>query len=271
MLGYQKRFSGIARLYGTAGLDRLRNAHVCVVGVGGVGSWAVEALARSGIGELTLIDLDDVCISNVNRQLHALDGELGKPKVEALSRRVRAINPDCVIHPLQQFFLKSNAEEILSTRYDAVLDAIDSPSRKAVLLALCRERQIPTVTTGGAGGRRDPTAIEVTDLSLASHDRLLREVRRLVRRRYGFPRGDKLFGIECVVSREPVLFPAPDGTVCAEQPASPDLRLDCNSGFGTACFVTGAFGFVAASRVVQQIVATAPEPIDQPGRENETR
>lgn len=261
MLGYQKRFSGISRLYGHAGLERLRNAHVCVVGLGGVGSWAVEALARSGVGELTLIDLDDVCISNVNRQLHALDGALGKPKVEAMEQRVRAINPDCILHPMQAFFLPSNAEEIFQTPFTAVLDAIDSPSRKALLIALCRERNLPLVTTGGAGGRRDPTAVEVTDMAFASHDRLLREVRRLLRRRHNFPRGDKAFGVECVVSREPVMFPQKDGTVCAARPESPDLRLDCNSGFGTACFVTGTFGFVAASRLIQRIACPTEAPL----------
>ncbi len=140
MNGYESRFSGIGRLFGSDGLERLRRAHVCVMGLGGVGSWAVEALARSGIGELTLIDLDDICISNVNRQLHALDGELGKPKVEAMARRVKAINPECHVHALQAFFLKSNSEEILQTKFDAVLDAIDSPSRKAWLLAACREK-----------------------------------------------------------------------------------------------------------------------------------
>jgi tRNA threonylcarbamoyladenosine dehydratase len=254
MLHYQKRFSGIGRLYGHAGLERLRNAHVCVVGLGGVGSWAVEALARSGVGELTLIDLDDVCISNVNRQLHALDGALGKPKVEVMEQRVRAINPDCIIHPLQAFFVKSNAEEILQTPFTGLLDAIDRVSLKALLIAMCRERNIPLVTTGGAGGRRDPAAIEVTDLAFASHDRLLREVRRLLRRRHAFPRGEKAFGIECVISREPAMFPHQDGTVCATRPENPDLRLDCNSGYGTACFVTGTFGFVAASRVVHRIV-----------------
>jgi tRNA A37 threonylcarbamoyladenosine dehydratase len=254
---YAARFGGVGRLFSKEGLDRLRRAHVCVVGLGGVGSWAVEALARSGIGELTLVDLDDVCISNVNRQIHALDGELGKPKVEALTRRVSAINPECKVHPLQAFFLKSNAAEILETRFDAVLDAIDSPSLKGVLIARCQERQIPVVTVGGAGGRRDPTAVEVVDLAFTSHDGLLREVRRRLRRRHGFPREDRPFGIECVVSREPVVYPAQDGSVCAERAKAPDLRLDCNSGFGTACFVTGTFGFVAAARVVQRIAASS--------------
>jgi tRNA threonylcarbamoyladenosine dehydratase len=255
---YETSFGGIARLFSYAGLDRLRRAHVCVVGLGGVGSWATEALARSGLGELTLVDLDDVCVSNSNRQLHALEGELGKPKVEVMTRRVLAINPACVVHPRQAFFLKSNAEAILETHFDSVLDAIDSPSLKSHLIALCRTRKIPVVTTGAAGGRRDPTAIEVNDLAFSSHDRLLQMVRRTLRRRYGFPRGEEPFGVDCVVSREPVVYPSQDGSVCARPAHAPDLRLDCNSGFGTACFVTGTFGFVAAARVVQKL-AGAPD------------
>jgi tRNA A37 threonylcarbamoyladenosine dehydratase len=239
----------------------LRRSHVCVVGLGGVGSWAVEALARSGIGELTLLDLDDVCISNVNRQIHALDGQLGRPKVQVLAARVQAINPDCLVHPCQFFFLKSNAAEVLQTRFDAVVDAIDSPSLKAVLIAACHRLGIPVVTTGGAGGRRDPTALEVTDLAFTSHDRLLQQVRRNLRQDHAFPRGDRPFGVECVVSREEPVFPAKDGSVCARRSHALDLRLDCDSGFGTASFVTGAFGLAAAARVVEYIVRA-------PAREN---
>ncbi len=271
---YEKRFGGIGRLYGTEGLERIRRAHVCVVGLGGVGSWAVEALARSGIGALTLVDLDDVCISNVNRQLHALDGDLGKPKVEVMARRVRAINPDCVVHPLQAFFLKSNAQEILGAGFDYVLDAFDSPSRKSVLIAQCREQSIPVITSGAAAGRRDPTAVEVIDLAFSSHDRLLQEVRSQLRTRHGFPRGKKPFGVECVLSREAVVYPRKDGLVCAVPGAEKDLRIDCDTGFGTASFVTGTFGFVAASRIVQGIVEGGelgrPKPEgrrgDAPGR-----
>jgi tRNA A37 threonylcarbamoyladenosine dehydratase len=254
---YAKRFGGIGRLFGQEGLERIRRAHVCVVGLGGVGSWAVEALARSGIGALTLVDLDDVCISNVNRQLHALDGELGHPKVEVMARRVRAINPDCAVHPVQAFFLKSNAGEILQTRFDYVLDAFDSPSRKCVLIALCRERGIPVITSGAAAGRRDPTAVEVTDLAFSSHDRLLQEVRSMLRTRHGFPRGKNRFGVECVLSREPAVYPAGDGQVCAAPGTEQDLRIDCNTGFGTASFVTGAFGFAAAARIVQRIAGAS--------------
>lgn len=253
---YEARFGGIGRLFSAAGMEKLRRAHVCVVGLGGVGSWAVEALARSGVGELTLVDLDDVCIRNANRQLHAVEGELGKPKVEVMARRVLAINPECRVHPLHAFFLKSNASEILQTKFAAVLDAIDSPSRKALLIALCREEAINIVATGGAGGRRDPTAIEVIDLALSSHDRLLQQVRTLLRRRHAFPRGQRPFGVECVVSREPVVYPAKDGSVCAVRTGESDLRLDCEHGYGTASFVTGAFGFVAASRIVQAIAGS---------------
>ena len=250
---YERRFSGMGRLYGQDGLERIRRAHICVIGLGGVGSWAVESLARSGVGKLTLVDLDDVCISNVNRQLHALDGELGKPKVEAMERRVRAINPDCVVHSIQAFFLKSNASEILQGGFDYVLDAFDSPARKCLLIALCREQAMPVITTGASAGRRDPTAVQVMDLAFSSHDRLLQEVRKKLRTRHGFPRGEGPFGVDCVVSREPVVYPKADGSVNEHRPSAPDLRLDCDTGFGTASFVTGTFGLVAASRIIQRI------------------
>lgn len=255
MEGYHRRFSGIRRLVSEAGAQRLQAAQVCVIGLGGVGSWAVEALARSGIGKLTLVDLDDVCISNVNRQLHALNGELGKPKVEVMARRVGLINPNCEVHALQSLFLKSNESEILGAGFDYVIDAIDSPSLKAALIAGCVSRGIPVISVGGAGGRQDPTALEVIDMAFASHDRLLAQVRRMLRRRHGFPRGDQPLGVQCVLSREPVVYAKADGTVCAARDAAPDLRLDCETGFGTASFVTGTFGFVAASRVVRDIAA----------------
>jgi tRNA A37 threonylcarbamoyladenosine dehydratase len=256
---YKTRFAGIGRLYGTEGLDRIRRAHVCVIGLGGVGSWAVEALARSGVGELTLVDFDDVCISNVNRQLHAMEGELGKPKVEAMARRVRAINPDCKVHPLQAFLLKSNAHEILQTRFDYVFDAFDSPSRKCVLIAQCRERAIPVIISGAAAGRRDPTAVEVTDLAFSTHDRLLQEVRSLLRTRHGFPRGKKAFGVECVLSRETVVRPIKEDSAGSEPVVGQDLRIDCRTGLGTASFVTGTFGFVAAARIVQRITGAGAD------------
>ncbi len=251
--GFEARFGGIGRLFTAEGLERIRRAHVCVVGLGGVGSWAVEALARSGVGALTLVDLDDVCIGNVNRQLHAVSEELGKPKVEVMARRVRAIHPNCSVHPIQEFFLKSNARELLSPKFDYVVDAIDSPARKCLLIACCREQSLPVITTGASAGRRDPTAIEVADLAFSSHDRLLQEVRKKLRTRHGFPRGKVAFGVECVVSREPLSYPIGPMAGARSVDGEADLRLDCDTGLGTASFVTGTFGFVAASRVIQRL------------------
>jgi tRNA A37 threonylcarbamoyladenosine dehydratase len=258
---YEARFDGIRRLFGADGQERLRHAHVCVVGIGGVGSWAVEALARTGIGALTLVDFDEICISNVNRQLHAVTGEFGKPKIAVLAERVRAINPDCEVHPLQTQFLVSTADEILAPRYDGVLDAIDRPRLKALLVAGCRERGLPIVTTGGAGGRRDPTQIRIADLARSTHDHLLQITRNTLRDEHGFPRGPKKkFGVRCVYSPEAQVFPAKDGSVCERPELDADLRLDCRSGFGTACFVTGAFGFAAAAEIVRMIIAPSTSP-----------
>ena len=163
------------------------------------------------------------------------------------------------LHPLQAFFLKSNAREILQAGFDYVLDAFDSPSRKCALIAQCRERSIPVITSGAAAGRRDPTAVEVTDLAFSSHDRLLQEVRSMLRTRHGFPRGKNPFGVECVLSREAVVYPRKTGQVCADPDTEKDLRIDCDTGFGTASFVTGTFGFVAAGRIVQRIAGAGSD------------
>src|SRR5688572_28200628 len=169
---YNQRFSGIARLYGTDGAARLRSAHVAVIGVGGVGSWAVEALARSGVAALTLIDLDEVCVSNINRQLPALTSEVGKSKVLVLKQRLQGINHNCIVTAVEEFFTAASAEHLLATPYDYVVDAIDSLANKCLLIARCRDKNIPVITVGGAGGRRDPTAIKIDDLAFASHDPL---------------------------------------------------------------------------------------------------
>jgi len=258
MSDHDPRFSGIRRLFGAAGLDRLQRAHVCVIGIGGVGSWAVEALARSGIGSLTLVDLDDICVTNVNRQIHALEGAIGQPKATAMAKRALAINPACNVHPLHKFFIETTADEILQTRFDYVLDAIDNPSKKSLLIATCRKKDLPVFVIGGAGGRRDPLALRIDDIARATHDRLLTQVRSLLRTDFEFPRGEKKpFGIKCVYSPEPILYPQQDGTVCAKREEGNALRLDCNSGYGTACFVTGAFGFAAAGHIVEKIAAEA--------------
>jgi tRNA A37 threonylcarbamoyladenosine dehydratase len=254
---FPARFGGLARLYGKAGLERLRAAHVCVVGVGGVGSWVVEALARSGIGALTLIDLDDVCVTNVNRQLPALDGQIGRPKIDVLAERARLIQPECRVEPVADFLTAANAADLLAPRYDFVVDAIDKTTNKCVLIAGCRERGLPVLTVGGAGGKRDGTAVRVCDLAHSVQDELLRQVRRMLRCDFGFPRDVRQdFGVSCVYSPEKPLFPWSNGTCAREpEPGGESLTLDCASGFGTATFVTGAFGFAAAGEVVRRITS----------------
>lgn len=249
------RFGGIARLYGRSGLERLRSACVCVIGVGGVGSWTVEALARSGVGALTFVDLDDVCVTNVNRQIHALDGEIGRPKISVLAERVRRIHPECRVEPIADFFGAGTADRLLAPRYDFVVDATDKMTNKCLIISGCRERGLPVLTVGGAGGKRDGTAVRVADLARAEQDELLKLVRRKLRRDFGFPRDLRQdFAVSCVYSPEKPIYPWSNGTCSAEpEEGGESLTLDCASGFGTATFVTGAFGFAAAGEVVRRI------------------
>ena len=253
---YVARFGGLGRLFGAAALPRLHAAHVAVVGVGGVGSWVVEALARSGVGALTLVDLDDVCVTNTNRQLHAVVGSVGRPKVAVLAERVRAINPECRVTERAEFFTAPSADRLLAERCDWLVDAIDGMSNKALLLASCVERGQPVLTVGGAGGRRDATRIRVGDLGESQGDELLRQVRKKLRRDHGFARGEgNAYGIPCVYSNEKPVFPWADGSCATEPEPGASLKLDCASGFGTGVFVTGAFGFAAAGEVVRRIAA----------------
>lgn len=251
------RFGGVARLYGDTALERLHRAHIVVVGVGGVGSWTVEALARSGIGTLTLIDLDDACVSNINRQLHALEGTIGRPKVDILAERMRLINPAIDVRTVHGFVTPDNLAERLPETADHVVDAIDSVSAKTALIVWCKRRKIGLTVTGGAGGLIDPTRIEQKDLTRTEHDPLLAKVRSKLRRDYGYSRNPKRrFGITCICSSEQRRYPTPEGNVCLQKPGTGNsTRLDCASGYGAACFVTGSFGFAAAAHAVNTVLA----------------
>lgn len=259
---YQDRFGGVARLVGREGLARLQAAHVCVVGVGGVGSWAVEGLARSGVGALTLVDLDDVCVTNVNRQLPALDGAVGRTKVSVLAERVRLINPECRVEAVAEFFTAASAERLLATKFDFVIDAIDAMSNKALLIAESVKRGLPCLTVGGAGGKRDATQVQAGDLGDAYSDELLRQVRKKLRRDHGFTHGTQKgkmkFGVRCVWSSEVQVFPWADGSCAAVPEPGSNLRMDCESGFGAGVWVTGTFGLVAAGEVVRAIAEGKP-------------
>lgn len=244
------RFGGLRRLYGAEGLQRLLQAGVCVVGLGGVGSWAAEALARSAVGRITLVDLDDVCVSNVNRQVHALDGAIGRPKVEVMAERIRAIHPACEVRAVPEFFTAATAEKILEIRFDWVLDAIDQVANKCLLIAQCRQKEIPVISSGGAGGRKNPLEIELADLSQITGDELLQQVRRRLRQEHGFTRDPMTsFNVPCVFSRERPVYPAG---------CEAGGGFNCDSGYGAASFVTGAFGFAAASCIVSNIAAGCP-------------
>jgi tRNA A37 threonylcarbamoyladenosine dehydratase len=244
------RFAGIARLYGPDGLARLARAHVCVVGLGGVGSWTAETLARSGIGALTLVDRDDICVSNINRQLHALTSTVGQPKADTLATRLRDIAPACRITVFPLFFKKTTADEILAPGYDYVVDAIDGVAHKTRLIGLCHARGIPIITCGGAGGKTDATLVTIRDLSASIYDPLLAFIRKRLRAWFAFPRGDRKFGIPCVFSTEH-LQPEPGTT-----PRLPGARASCDTGLGAAAHVTGAFGLLAAGHVINTLAAS---------------
>ena len=261
-----RRFDRMGRLIGEENLRRLGRARVMVIGVGGVGSWAAESLVRSGIGGVTLVDFDDVCITNFNRQLHAMEGRVGEPKAEVMAERLRQINPAAVIRVLPMFYSKESSAQVLAEQPDFVIDAIDSVTSKCHLLATCRDRKIPVVTSTGSGGRLDPTCIAVDDLSETDVDPLARAVRKFLRRDYGFPaEGQGTFGIPAVFSREAAAGPQPmsyDGgkgfrCMCAKRNNDFFNCDDRNVILGNASFVTGAFGLHCAAVVVRALLAKA--------------
>ena len=260
----ERRFGGIARLYGARALARFRAAHVCVVGVGGVGSWVVEALARSAIGELTLIDLDNVAESNVNRQIQALTDTLGMAKIDALAARIAQINPYCQVHRIEDFVAADNLARFIGEgRYDYVVDAIDSVRAKTALVAYCAAHAIPLVTVGGAGGQTDPTRIEVRDLAKTEQEPLLAKVRRRLRNEHGFPRGAKNnFHIDAVFSMEPLKYPEGEEAGCSidgDERGAGVTGLNC-AGFGSSVVVTATFGMVAAGHVLRKLADAAVHP-----------
>lgn len=260
-----KRFDGIQKLYGSAGLARLARAHVMVVGLGGVGSWVVEALARSGVGALTLVDGDDVCVSNINRQLHAVEGTVGRPKAEVMSERVRSIHAACRVTERAAFFVRQQADDFFSEPYDYVVDAADGVTAKATLIGHAHRRGIPVITCGAAGGKVDPAQVRVADLSEVHHDRLLMFTRKLLRKYHGFtPRGRKKFGVPAVFSPEPVrmgdVCPAPENGADPELFGDEGARLACDGRLGAATFVTGVFGFLVAARVVNDLTTSGDAP-----------
>jgi tRNA A37 threonylcarbamoyladenosine dehydratase len=247
------RFSGIARLFGRKGLDKIKSSKVMIIGVGGVGSWAAEALARTGLGALTLVDLDDICITNINRQILAVSSTVGKIKVEVMKERIQEINPYCEVVTQQCFFTPKNVESIFNQAYDFVIDACDDFTNKCILINYCKKNNIPLIVMGGAGGKIDPSQIEVSDMSISSNDRLLARLRKKLRQDFGFPlETEGPFGIWAVWSRERAIYPTADGCLTYKPPGFAK-NMDCEEGFGSASFVTGAFAFAAVSKVLSEM------------------
>lgn len=255
-IDYERRFAGVARLYGAQGLARFQQAHICVVGVGGVGSWVVEALARSAIGSITMIDLDNVAESNVNRQIQATSLTLGKAKVTALAERIATINPYCKVLEVEEFVEPDNLSQMIGQHgFDYVIDAIDSVKAKTALIAYCREQKIPLITIGAAGGQTDPCKIEIRDLSRTEQEPLLALVRKRLRQNFGFPRGSKSkFGIDAVFSMEALTMPetAETAEACAVDGSNGISGLNC-AGFGSSIVVTASFGLAAAAHVLRKL------------------
>ena len=253
---YLNRFGGIARLYGLASLERFSNAHVMVIGLGGVGSWTVEALARSGVGQFTLVDLDDLCLTNTNRQIHATHETIGQSKAVVLAQRVLSINPGARCTVEQTFYSEKNSAELFSSNPDAVVDAIDSVRAKCHLLATCREKDIPVIASGGAGGRLDASQIRLDDLSQTFGDALLLSVRKRLRSEYHFPKAAKKarkFKIPAVFSPEQPKFPTCDGNTTTDRPEEMPGGIKCDSGYGAATHLTATFGNLLAGWVLGEL------------------
>ncbi len=257
-----RRFDRMGRLVGDDAMKKLMSSHVMVIGLGGVGSWAVEALMRSGVGEVTLVDFDEICITNTNRQLHALTGLVGQNKADVLAERMRRINPLAKVNAVVKFYAKNTAEEIFARRPDFVIDAIDNVTAKCNLIARCRAEGIPIVVSTGSAGRMDPTQLRVTDLAETEIDPLAKAVRRILRQEYGFAEKGP-FGVQAVFSFEPPTLPYElaydDGKgfkcVCPQGENNLNTCDAKNIILGNASFATGAFGLACASHVVRQLIA----------------
>lgn len=250
-----RRFSGVRRLYGEQGLARLQQVHILVIGIGGVGSWAVEALARNAVGKLTLVDLDNVAESNVNRQIHALEENLGKAKVTAMRERIAAINPQCEVIEVEDFVTPDNLPQVLTGLPDIVVDCMDDTKAKIALAAYCKQHKLPLVMVGSAGGKLDATRLRLADLSQVQGDRMLAKVRNQLRRDHGFPKASDhkksaRFGIMAVYSDEPV--ERPEEACDASQIGL--TGLNC-AGYGSSICVTASAGFIAAQQAIQHLLA----------------
>lgn len=281
MSDLEQRFCGVERLYGKQALKQFQNSHVCIIGIGGVGSWAAESLTRSGIGEITLIDMDAICITNTNRQVHTLDNSIGKRKVEAMGERCKLINPDLKINLIDDVINKETAFKYLSDDFDYIFDAIDTMYSKVALIAHCKRNKFPLITSGGAGGQIDPSLVQITDLAKVVHDPMAAKVRSELRKYYNFSKNIKRkFGVYCVYSTEHPRYPDLDAEdkIDITSKDLDSLKLDKSNEdqkklykqeiakeklairkiskqkkFGASTVVTASFGLTAAAHILKKL------------------
>lgn len=254
---YQARFGGINRLYGNDAVQLFHHSHIAVVGIGGVGSWAAEALARSGIGTITLIDMDEVCVTNTNRQVHALHNTVGEMKTDVMKARILDINPECDVNVIEDFVSLENVKALPWETWDGIIEATDSAAVKAAIIYQSKRHKKIIITTGAAGGKKDPTAIQIVDICRTTNDPLAAKVRNLLRRHYGFSKNKRHYSIPCVYSVEKMQYPQADGSVCQTKSHMENVRLDCSGGFGAATMVTATFGFAATNKVMEKLLFKA--------------
>ena len=240
---YDRRFAGVAKVYGETAFSHYERSHVMVIGIGGVGSWAVEALARSGIGELTLVDMDVIAASNINRQLPAISSTLGQEKIAVMAERCRQINPRIKINLIDDYLTPENMLELLAGKPDVILDCIDDVKAKFALMLHCRFNKIQLIVSGGAGGKLDPLKIRVADLSKTEQDPMLAKLRSQLRGKGICKKPKEKFGITCVYSED---NPFSNAEVC------PSAGLRCG-GYGSAVVVTSSFAMIAAAEVFKKL------------------
>ena len=251
---HKRRFGGVERLYGKQALENFKQSHIIVIGIGGVGSWVVEALARNAIGKITLIDMDVVAESNINRQLPALSSTIGRNKTDVMAERVKEINSDCEVCIIEDFLTKENIQDLIAKDANYIIDCIDNSRVKAALISWCKRQKVKMITIGGAGGKVDPSLIKVSDLSRTIHDPLLSRTRKLLRQNYNFSSNTKRrFNIPCIYSVEHVKYPTSDGEITNEKTQDEISGLSCAGGIGSSLMVTASFGFMAVAHILKKL------------------
>ena len=252
-----RRFLGIQKLYGQQGYQQIINSHICIIGIGGVGSWVAESLARSHVNEISLIDLDHVAESNINRQIHAMTDTLGQSKIKAMAERIHNINAECTVHLVDEHLSTENIPQLINSSFTYIVDCIDNFRIKAALIHFCRSNKIKMITVGGAGGRIDPSRIQIADLTRAEGDALLAKTRKQLRTQHDFPRNlRRRFDTPCVFSTESQRYPTDDNEISTKKAECSTLSgLNCADGFGSLSAVTAAFGMIASAHVLNKIAS----------------